>query len=199
MLGIMRRAQKEREEREERDRAASSRAWRRKIAHRYNVTAFECAMPAVVDGHAVIDRTDEAITDDDFCRVVLAAIGKEHVKQALFDLNYGVVQRVRPTLRCRIFGCKPRGSCTLHPYCTDCQGRCTRCGIAVAPRAALRTGLVKLLTANLTREMTPEQKEAQRRSFVYGNTKIENDAITRETVDRAAEQLSITSITKRDE
>lgn len=50
--------------------------------------------------------------------------------------------------------------------------------------------LAKLLTANLTREMTPEQKEAQRRSFVYGNTKIENEAITRDTVDQAAEQLS---------
>jgi hypothetical protein len=52
--------------------------------------------------------------------------------------------------------------------------------------------LAKLLTANLTRAMTPEQKEAQRRSFAYGNTKIENDAITRDTVDQAAEQLSST-------
>lgn len=50
--------------------------------------------------------------------------------------------------------------------------------------------LTKLLTASLAREMTPEQKEAQRRSFVYGNTKIENDAITRDTVDKAAEQLA---------
>jgi hypothetical protein len=54
------------------------------------------------------------------------------------------------------------------------------------------SNLAKLLTANLTREMTPEQKEAQRRSFVYGNTKIENEAITRDTVDKAAEQLSST-------
>jgi hypothetical protein len=52
------------------------------------------------------------------------------------------------------------------------------------------TDLAKLLAANLNREMTPEQKEAQRRSFVYGNTKIENDAITRDTVDKAADQLS---------
>jgi hypothetical protein len=50
--------------------------------------------------------------------------------------------------------------------------------------------LAKLLAATRTREMTPEQKEAQRRSFVYGNTKIENDAITRDTVNRAAEELS---------
>lgn len=31
-------------------------------------------------------------------------------------------------------------------------------------------------------EMTPEQARIQRRSFVYGNTHIENDRITREMV-----------------
>ena len=36
---------------------------------------------------------------------------------------------------------------------------------------------------------TEEQKEEQRRSFAYGNTKIENSRITRETVDREAESL----------
>lgn len=50
--------------------------------------------------------------------------------------------------------------------------------------------LAKLLSANLTREMTPEQKEAQRRSFVYGTTKIENEAITRATVDKVATVLA---------
>ncbi|MEO8843307.1 MAG: hypothetical protein ABI591_12755 [Kofleriaceae bacterium] len=49
--------------------------------------------------------------------------------------------------------------------------------------------LEALLKANLSREMTPEQKEAQRRSFVYGTTKIENNAITRATVDSAANAL----------
>jgi hypothetical protein len=34
-------------------------------------------------------------------------------------------------------------------------------------------------------EMTPEQLREQRRSFVYGNTHIENDLITREMVDEA--------------
>ena len=38
-------------------------------------------------------------------------------------------------------------------------------------------------------KMTPEQKEQQRRSFAYGNSKIENDRITRETVDKEAEAL----------
>jgi len=50
--------------------------------------------------------------------------------------------------------------------------------------------LAKLLTATLTREMTPAQKEAQRRSFVYGTTKIENEAVTRDTVDKVATQLA---------
>lgn len=38
-------------------------------------------------------------------------------------------------------------------------------------------------------QMTPEEKERQRRSFAYGNAKIENDRITRELIDREAELL----------
>ncbi len=37
--------------------------------------------------------------------------------------------------------------------------------------------------------MTAADREEQRRSFAYGNTKIENDLITRETIDRQAEQI----------
>ena len=37
--------------------------------------------------------------------------------------------------------------------------------------------------------MTPEQAAEQRRSFVYGNCKIENDDITREIVDEADRKL----------
>ncbi len=36
-------------------------------------------------------------------------------------------------------------------------------------------------------KMTGEQREKQRRSFAYGNTKIENDLITRDMVDQQAE------------
>lgn len=36
---------------------------------------------------------------------------------------------------------------------------------------------------------TAQEKEEQRRSFAYGNTKIENPRITRETVDEEAEAL----------
>ena len=38
--------------------------------------------------------------------------------------------------------------------------------------------------------MTSEEQEEQRRSFAYGNTKIENDRITREIIDREAESLA---------
>ena len=38
-------------------------------------------------------------------------------------------------------------------------------------------------------KMTPEDVEEQRRSFAYGNTKIENERITRETVDREADRM----------
>lgn len=36
-------------------------------------------------------------------------------------------------------------------------------------------------------KMTGEQREKQRRSFAYGNTKIENDLITRAMVDEQAD------------
>jgi hypothetical protein len=38
--------------------------------------------------------------------------------------------------------------------------------------------------------MTTAEREQQRRSFAYGNAKIENDRITKETIARAAEDLS---------
>lgn len=38
-------------------------------------------------------------------------------------------------------------------------------------------------------EMTDEDRQEQRISFAYGNTKVENDDITWETVRKAAEEL----------
>ena len=46
-----------------------------------------------------------------------------------------------------------------------------------------------LIEAAKQREISPAEQEAQRRSFAYGNTHFENERITRETVDRAAEAL----------
>jgi hypothetical protein len=36
-----------------------------------------------------------------------------------------------------------------------------------------------------------EEREAQRRSFAYGNTRIENERITREMIDEQAEVLKL--------
>jgi len=49
--------------------------------------------------------------------------------------------------------------------------------------------LKALLEKAKTVRMTPEQKEEQRRSFAYGNTKIENPRITRKIIDEEAEHL----------
>ena len=49
--------------------------------------------------------------------------------------------------------------------------------------------LQQLIDAARNRPFTTEEREAQRRSFAYGNTKIENDRITREMVDRQDELL----------
>ena len=46
--------------------------------------------------------------------------------------------------------------------------------------------LAKLIEMARKVEMTDGDRETQRRSFVYGNTHIENDRITRETIDIAA-------------
>lgn len=46
-----------------------------------------------------------------------------------------------------------------------------------------------LLKAARSVEMSPEDREEQRRSFAYGNSKIENDRITRKTIDEQAEYL----------
>jgi hypothetical protein len=54
----------------------------------------------------------------------------------------------------------------------------------------MTTTLQTLIDKARSVRMTDEQKEQQRRSFAYGNTKIENDRITRETVDQAAVTLS---------
>ncbi|HEX9472341.1 MAG TPA: hypothetical protein VF957_22675 [Bradyrhizobium sp.] len=50
--------------------------------------------------------------------------------------------------------------------------------------------LKKFLEAAKTAKPTPEHREQQRRSFVYGNTHFENELITREMVDREAEKLA---------
>ena len=43
-------------------------------------------------------------------------------------------------------------------------------------------------------DVTPASREAQRRSFAYGNTHFENPLITREMVDRAADDMRLEKI-----
>jgi hypothetical protein len=50
--------------------------------------------------------------------------------------------------------------------------------------------LKQLLAKTRTTKMSAEQRESQRQSFAYGNTKFENDRITRDTVERASKNLS---------
>jgi hypothetical protein len=47
-----------------------------------------------------------------------------------------------------------------------------------------------LLDVARTVRMTPEEREQQRRSFAYGNTKIENERITKATIEEAAKALA---------
>ena len=62
--------------------------------------------------------------------------------------------------------------------------------IRVAYIRLMTDALKKLLEAAKTAKPTPEHREKQRRSFVYGNTHFENELITREMVDREAEKLA---------
>ena len=39
-------------------------------------------------------------------------------------------------------------------------------------------------------KMTPKQQEEQRRSFAFGNANIENEFVTRKTINEAAEKLA---------
>lgn len=50
--------------------------------------------------------------------------------------------------------------------------------------------LDRLIEAARKVQMTPAEREAQRRSFAYGNTHFENEQITRKTVDDAAARLA---------
>lgn len=49
--------------------------------------------------------------------------------------------------------------------------------------------LEEIIAVARTVKMTPEEEAEQRISFVYGNIAIENDLVTREMVERAAQKL----------
>jgi hypothetical protein len=54
----------------------------------------------------------------------------------------------------------------------------------------MKTNLEELVALAKAAPFTQDDKEAQRRSFAYGNVKIENNKVTREMVDREAERVT---------
>jgi hypothetical protein len=52
--------------------------------------------------------------------------------------------------------------------------------------------LQKLIEKARQHQITPEEHDAQIRSFTYGNTHFENETITRSDVDRAVDALRAT-------
>lgn len=52
----------------------------------------------------------------------------------------------------------------------------------------MTTSIKEILEKASKLEMSAEDREAQRRSFAYGNSKIENDRITRSMIDAAADR-----------
>lgn len=56
--------------------------------------------------------------------------------------------------------------------------------------------LQMLIESARSHTMSPEERQAQRRSFAYGNTKIENDLVTREMVDAQDELLQSAAQTR---
>lgn len=49
--------------------------------------------------------------------------------------------------------------------------------------------LEKMLNAARRAPMSKDDREAQRRSFAYGNAHIENERVTRSMVDKAADRI----------
>ena len=76
--------------------------------------------------------------------------------------------------------------------------RCSVVGI-IGPvvREAMTESLKVLIEAAKKVKPTPEHREAQRRSFAYGNTAFENSRITREMIDEQAEKLAKADVGKR--
>jgi hypothetical protein len=53
----------------------------------------------------------------------------------------------------------------------------------------MTSNLQELVDASRGKVMSAAEQEAQRRSFAYGNAHIENERVTRQMVDEAAEKL----------
>lgn len=63
------------------------------------------------------------------------------------------------------------------------------CGLHLVYDQMMEDKLEALLRESRDRKNSASEQEAQRRSFAYGNSHFENERITRDTIDRAAEAL----------
>ncbi len=61
--------------------------------------------------------------------------------------------------------------------------------MCVLPGHDMTDELTKLIEAARTRPVSEAEREAQRRSFAYGNAKIENPHVTWEMIVEADEQI----------
>ena len=64
-------------------------------------------------------------------------------------------------------------------------------GLRIERELTMATELETLIAAARLKEFPSSEREAQRRSFAYGNTHIENSRITRELIDHQAELLRL--------
>jgi len=79
--------------------------------------------------------------------------------------------------------------CPIHGSCTCCHG--AHCPTHDEPERFVPMTFDQLMSLARGHEMTPEEREAQRRSFAFGNANIDNSDVTHEMVDEAAERLSL--------
>jgi hypothetical protein len=76
-------------------------------------------------------------------------------------------------------------------YLLHCVGirNCTVAGVDILKERKMPT-LDELIEWARGYEMTPAEREAQRRSFAYGNCAIENPLVTRQMVDEVADRMN---------
>ena len=53
----------------------------------------------------------------------------------------------------------------------------------------MQESISKLIEIAKTVRMSDQQRNEQRNSFVYGNTKIENEAVTKEMVEKISQEV----------
>ena len=86
--------------------------------------------------------------------------------------------------RCRVSEGLRSTHCPLHGTCNCCHG--AECPTHDQPETFVPMTAEQLIVLTRGLDMTPEEQEAQRRSFAFGNANIDNPDVTREMVDEAA-------------